>query len=326
MAKGQGQKRKLLALERILLECTDEDHPMTMEQLIGELERWGIDGERKSIYSDMEELRRCGVDVNNRRGKKGGWFVGERQFQLAELKLLVDAVQSSRFLTWKKSSELIAKLQGLASIHQGRQLQRQVYVDRRVKTMNESIYYNVDKLHAAIAADRMITFRYFVYDMEKQRVFRKGGKRYQASPCGLVWDSENYYLVAWAPQEKEYRHYRVDKMTEISVTGMPRDKRHLADMQSYTQKHFGMFSGQEGRVKLECGRELAGVVLDRFGQEIILVPEGEERFTVMLDVVVSPQFWGWVFGLGPNVRILAPRWAAEEYARRLREALEKMEL
>ena len=325
MPKGQGQKRKLLVLQKALLERTDEEHPMTVKELIDELARWDIPAERKSIYSDMEELRRFGLDVLSRKGKAAGWFIGERRFQLAELKLLVDAVQSSKFLTRKKSGELIAKLEGLASVYQARQLQRQVYVSGRGKTMNESIYYNVDKLHAAIAADRVITFRYFVYNMKKERVYRREGKRYRASPCGLVWDNENYYLVAWALQEGEYRHYRVDKMAEIAVTSLPRDKAHLADMTSYAQKHFGMFSGREGQVRLECGEELAGVVLDRFGQDVSLVPAGEGRFTVTADVVVSPQFWGWVFGLGPGVRVLSPDWAAEEYRARLRQTLEQAE-
>lgn len=323
MPKGQGQKRKLLILERILRKHTDEEHPMSMERIMEELKRWGVSAERKSIYDDMEELRQCGVDVQLRRGKNGGWFIGEREFQLAELKFLVDAVQASRFLTTKKSNELIARLEGLTSEHQARQLQRQVYVSGRVKSMNESIYYNVDKLHTAIAANRAISFRYFAYNAKKERVFRREGKRYHVSPCGLVWDNENYYLVGWSILDQEFRHYRVDKMTEITITSLPRDKEHLADMTSYAQKHFGMFSGREGKVKLECREELASVVLDRFGQDTMLIPGEGGGFTVTLDVVVSPQFWGWVFGLGEGVRVLEPAWAAEEYTAKLCAALER---
>jgi len=323
MAKGQGQKRKLLALEQILTERTDEEHPMTMEQIIAELERWGVSAERKSIYSDMEELRGCGVDVQVNRGRGGGWFVGERPFQLAELKMLVDTVQSSRFLTRKKSDELIAKLEKLTSAHQARQLRRQIYVSGRVKTMNESIYYNVDRIHSAISADRIITFRYFVYDRKKEKVYRHDGEEYQVSPCGLVWDNENYYLVAWSVKDGEMRHYRVDKMSDITVTDTPRDKARLADMNSYAQKHFGMFSGRQGKVRLECEGWMASVVLDRFGMDTILVPGEEGRFTVTLDVVVSPQFWGWVFGLGPEVRVVGPDWAAHEYAELLRRSAER---
>lgn len=323
MPKGRGQKRKLLQLERILRRHTDEEHPMSMERIMEELERCDITAERKSIYDDMEELRRCGLDVQLRRGKNGGWFVGEREFQLPELKFLVDAVQASRFLTGRKSNELIARLESLTSEHQAKQLQRQVYVSGRVKSMNESIYYNVDKLHTAIHANRTIFFRYFTYNAKKEKVFRRDGKRYHVVPSGLVWDSENYYLVAWSLADEEFRHYRVDKMAEITITSIPRAKEHLADMASYAQKHFGMFAGREGMVRLQCRDELAGIVLDRFGQDTILVPRADGTFTVTLDVVVSPQFWGWVFGLGDGVRVLEPAWAAEEYRTTLKAVLEQ---
>ena len=161
MAQTANYKRKLPILARLLLERSDEDHPVSRQEMQQELERWGLSAERKSIYDDMEQLRELGLDVQARRGRNGGWFIGQREFELAELKLLVDAVQSSRFLTGRKSDALIRKLEGLTSVHQARQLQRQVYVDRRVKTMNESIFYNVDRLQGAIAANKKVTFRYF---------------------------------------------------------------------------------------------------------------------------------------------------------------------
>ncbi len=195
MAKGQGQKRKLLVLERILKERTDEDHPITMDQIMNELARWDVSAERKSIYSDMEELRRCGVDVQVNRGRGGGWFIGDRDFQLAELKMLVDTVQSSRFLTRKKSDELIGKLEKLTSVHQARQLGRQVYVSGQVKTMNESIYYNVDRLHSAIAADRVITFRYFVYDRKRKRCSATVGRSIAYPPAD--WFGTTKTIIWW---------------------------------------------------------------------------------------------------------------------------------
>lgn len=319
MAKSANQKRKLLVLHQFLLERTDEDHPVTVQEMIDELARWDISAERKSIYADMEELRQMGLDVQCRKGKSAGWYIGQRDFELAELKLLVDAVQSSRFLTAKKSDGLIHKLEGLASVHQARQLQRQVYVDRRVKTMNESIFYNVDKLHTAIAADRAISFRYFEYNVKKEKVFRREGKRYHVSPCGLIWDSENYYLAAWDGANGEVRHYRVDKMADITITGMTRHVPEDWDPEGYARRHFGMFSGRQGQVRLRCAASLAGVVLDRFGQEMMLVPDGDDHFTVTLDVVVSPPFWGWLFGLGGGVRVLSPDWAVEEFRQRVRE-------
>jgi predicted DNA-binding transcriptional regulator YafY len=319
MAKSANQKRKLLVLARLLERQTDEEHPVTVQDMINELARWDIAAERKSIYADMEELRQMGYDVQSRKGRGAGWFLGQRDFELAELKLLVDAVQSSRFLTARKSDSLIRKLEGLTSVHQARQLQRQVYVDRRIKTMNESIFYNVDKIHSAIAAGRVITFRYFEYDMEKKKVFRRDGKRYCVSPCGLMWDSENYYLAAWDDANQEVRHYRVDKMSDITVSGAPRYVPEDFDPEGYAQRHFGMFSGRQGRLRLRFRAGLAGVVLDRFGRDVMMAPDGEEHFTVTLDVVVSPPFWGWLFGLGAGVEVLSPDWAAEEFRTRLRE-------
>ena len=291
MAKSANQKRKLLVLYRLLLARTDEDHPVTVREMQDELARWDIAAERKSIYDDMEELRQLGVDVQCRKGRASGWFIGQRDF----------------------------KLESLASVHQARKLQRQVYVDRRIKTMNESIFYNVDKLHTAIAADRAVAFRYFEYNMKKEKVYRREGKRYCVSPCGLIWDNENYYLAAWDEGNQEVRHYRVDKMSDITITGMARHVPQDWDPEGYARRHFGMFSGRQGRVRLRCAAALAGVVLDRFGQDVMLVPDGADHFTVTLDVVVSPPFWGWLFGLGDGVQVLSPDWAVEQFRQRLEQ-------
>ena len=320
MSKSSNQKLKILCLARFLLQNSDEEHPAALSQLIQELERWGIRAERKSIYDDLEALRRFGLDVQNRKGASPGWFIGRREFELPELKLLVDAVQSSRFITGRKSGALIRKLEGLASVHQARQLQRQVCVQERVKVMNESIYYNVDALHAAIAARQMISFRYFDYNMRKEKVFRREGGLYAVSPYGLIWNSENYYLVAYDGGSGQMRHYRVDKMDRIALTGQPRQGEERFpdfDLAAYGQKHFGMFRGEETAVTLRCRSQMAGVVLDRFGRDVILVPDGGDHFTVTLPVVLSPQFFGWLFGLEDNVVLTAPDWAAGAYRQKL---------
>ena len=320
MPRSANQKTKLLRLAQLLLHSSDEEHPLTVRQIIVELAKYDISAERKSVYDDLETLRQLGLDVQCRKGASPGWFVAGRDFELPELKLLVDAVQSCRFLTRRKSETLIRKLEGLTSVYQAGQLQRQVYVSGRVKVMNESIYYNVDKLHAAIGRNSSITFRYFDYDVEKKKVFRREGKRYAVSPYGLIWSGELYYLAAYDHEHREMRHYRVDKMAEIALTGMPRLGGELYpdfDLAAYGQKHFGMFAGQEETVRLRCRSRIVGVVLDRFGHDVMLVPDGPEHFTVTLPLVVSPQFFGWLFGLEDNVELLGPPEAVEGYRRSL---------
>jgi predicted DNA-binding transcriptional regulator YafY len=325
MAKKSNQKAKLLVLYQVLLKKGDEDRPISTPELIEVLEREGIPAERKSVYTDMETLQDLGVDVQLRKGRGGGWFIGERDFELPELKLLVDAVQSSRFISRKKSEALIAKLSALTSEHQAKQLRRQVYVDRRVKTENESVYYAIDRLHAAIAAGRVVTFQYFDYNAHREKVFRREGKRYVVSPYGLIWSDENYYLVGWEQGGSGLRHYRVDRMHALTVTSLPREGDASCknfDLAEYGQKHFHMFSGREAKVRLRCENRFVNVMLDRFGQEAMLIPDGKDHFTLTVDAVVSPQFYGWLFGLGDGVRLTAPEWAVEEYRGMLQKALE----
>ena len=170
------------------------------------------------------------------------------------------------------------------------------------------MYYTIDKLHTAIANRKAVTFKYFEYNVKKEKVFRREGKRYTVSPLGLIWDNENYYLAGYDHRSCEMRHYRVDKMAELAVTCLPLEGADGGfDIASYAQKHFGMFSGREGQVTLRCRNSLVGVVLDRFGRDAILVPDGEEHFTVTVPAVVSPQFLGWVFGLGDGVQTSPPR-------------------
>lgn len=318
MPKGANQKRKLLHVMRLLLERSDETHPIPMPRLLASLEAQGIRAERKSVYDDLEALREFGLDIIK---GPGGYYVGSRRFELPELKLLVDSVQSSKFITRRKTLSLIRKIESLASVHDAQLLQRQVYVRNRVKSMNESVYYSVDAIHTAISQARQISFRYFDYDSRKERVFRRDGAEYRVAPYCLIWDNANYYLVGREPGEEETRHYRVDKMDRVTVTGAHADVPRNFDSAAYVSRYFSMFSGKSAKVRLACPARMAGVILDRFGRETMLVPRGE-GFTATLDVVVSPQFWGWLAGLGPQVRLEGPDWAAQEYRAYLQSLLD----
>lgn len=318
------QKLKPLYIMDYLLRNTDEAHPASMKQIIAYLESQGISAERKSVYSDIEALCDYGIDIlQTGSARSTGYYVASRSFELPELKLLVDSVQSSKFITHKKTATLIRKIEKLASIHEAQLLQRQVYVANRIKTMNESIYYNVDEIQTGISTNRQIRFKYFNYNVRKEKEYRRGGAFYQVSPFALTWDDENYYMVAYDSEFREIRHYRVDKMEKISVTDAERDGLEAfkaLDMAVYARKVFGMFSGTDHRITLRFENALVGAVLDRLGRDIPIVPDGESHFLVTADVIVSPQFFAWVAGFGNQVRIMSP----DPVVRQMREYIDSI--
>lgn len=310
MARSAYQKLKPLYIMNYLLQNSDEDHLVSMSQLIEHLAAHGIPSERKSVYDDIEALRVFGLDiVQGGSGKNAGYYIANRSFELPELKLLVDSVQSSKFITHKKTATLIKKIETLASIHEAQLLNRQVYVKNRIKTMNESIYYNIDAIQSGISQNKKIQFKYFEYTVQKTRHYRKNGAFYVVSPFAMTWDDENYYLVAFDSQAGIIKHYRVDKMTEISSTEEDRDgldAYQALDMAVYARKVFGMFSGEEESVQLRFENHLVGAVLDRLGQDVFIIADGDDHFTVRADVVVSPQFFAWVTGFGAAAQIIGP--------------------
>ena len=310
MARSSFQKLKLLHVMNYLLQNSDEEHPITVNQMIQYLESNGIAAERKSIYDDIEALRTFGMDIEEcKRGRVFGYYVASRTFELPELKLLVDSVQSSKFITHKKTASLIKKIETLASVHSAQLLHRQVFVKNRIKTMNESIYYNVDEIHNGISSNRKIRFLYFEYNVAKERQYRHGGAYYVVSPFAMTWDDENYYLVAYDSEAGIIKHYRVDKMEKISTLDEERDGQEVyqaLDMAVYARKTFGMFTGEDANVQMRFENHLVGAVLDRLGREVFIVPDGPAHFTVRTDVVVSPQFFAWVLGFGPQAQIVGP--------------------
>jgi len=304
----------------MLRERTDADHLLTVRDIIDELANYGICAERKSIYSDIDELREAGLDIESVKGRSSGYYLASREFEMPELKLLVDSVQASRFISQKKSLALIEKLSALCSKFEAQQLRRHVYIAGRVKSDNESIYYNIDRIHSAIAVDRRIEFDYFEYSPQKQRILRHNGARYDISPIALIWDDEYYYMVGFDAAADCLKHYRVDKMTKIEITDRPRMGKDRFDEQNsaqYTNLLFGMFSGEVKNVRIRFRGNLAGVVLDRFGLDTQLVPEPNGDFIANVKVAVSPQFFGWLFGLGDGAKILSPDDVVEAFAAEL---------
>ena len=326
MPKSSNQKLKLLYLMRILLQGTDEQHPMTVNDMIAALESLDISAERKSIYDDLDALESFGLDiVRSRSGRSSAYYIGAREFEMPELKLLVDSVQSSKFITQRKTLSLIKKIEGLANKYDAQLLQRQVYVQNRVKTMNESVYYNVDEISAAISTDRQISFRYFDYSVSRERCFRKEGGLYRVSPFALMWDHENYYMLAYDPESSLIKHYRVDRMTDISPVDEMRDGLELfaqIDMSKYSSRVFSMFSGEDQTVRLRFASRLASAIIDRFGADAVLVSDSNANsFTCCVSVSVSPQFFGWLFGFGDEAELLSPQSARDEYSSYIKRVL-----
>ena len=330
MPRSSNQKLKLLYVMQYLLQETDAEHPAPTGKIVEYLNAQGIQAERKSIYDDIDALRLFGMDIEQNESKRsGGYYVASRNFELPELKLLVDSVQSSKFITHQKTTTLIKKIEKLASTYEAQLLQRQVYVANRIKTMNESIYYNVDAIHTGISQNKKIQFKYFEYTVQKERKYRKDGAFYVISPFALTWDSENYYLVGYDSEAGIIKHYRVDKMTNISAIEEPRDGMDAykeLDMAVYVRKVFGMFSGTEEVVKLRFTNHLVGAVLDRLGQEVSIIPDGDENFTVSAQVVVSPQFFAWVSGFADEAKIIGPEHVVEQMREHSRKVAAQYEV
>lgn len=326
MAKHENQKHKLFRLFEMLMYETDEAHPLTMAQIISKLSEYGISAERKSIYSDFMALEELGYPVYKNSAKATGYYMEERLFELAELKMLVDAVQSSRFITAKKSRELINKLGKFAG-GSASELSRQVYVEDRIKTANNSTIYSIDSIHTAINANKCLSFKYFEYDGAKNKVFRHDGKRYEVSPCALLWSEENYYLVAYENATDIIKNFRVDKMSDVHVEENERaqnEKTASFNPADYSRKIFGMYGGREELVTLEFRDHLAGVVIDRFGSEHTFI-KTDFGFKVTLRVMISPTFFGWLLGFGDAAHIVSPAPVRNEMLVYLKKAMEAYE-
>ncbi len=323
MPKGTNQKLKLYYLARIMVQRTDDEHMITMPEIQAELESYGVTADRKSLYDDLEALRVLGIDVIGEKiGRNFCYHVGGKQFEIAELKLLVDAIQSSKFITEKKSNELIKKLTSMASDYEAAQLKRQTVVHGRVKTMNESIYYFVDDVHRAIAENKKISFEYMKWNEEKIMV-RRRNEPYVVSPWALSWDDENYYLIAYDDAADRIKHFRVDKIKNIRVLDDRRAGRESFrkfDLAKYSNMNFGMFGGEPVNVKISFDSDMVGIFIDRFGRDITIRPSKQKGWLeINVDVALSDHFFGWIFALGSKVKILSPKDVVKKYKKELNE-------
>ena len=311
--RSQNQRLKLLYLLDYLLEQPDETHTVKVQEIIEHFDNYHkIPIEQKTVCSDLHLLDENGYETQYD-GRTRGWRIVEREFETQELQLLIDSVQSSRFITQKQAKNLTDKLKAKASRFDRMLLDRRCYVPNRVRSSNDSVFYHLDDIHAAIANDWKITFQYFYFSPQKQKVYYKKGGKYTASPYALLWSENNYYLLAY--ESGKMKHFRVDKMDGIEIVPHKREGKEVFKEMKLSERSlrvFSMFSGKVQKVKIRFSNHLANVVIDRFGKDIIMVPEDEKHFTIHTDIEVSPQFYGWLCGLGKGVRVISPPEVVEE--------------
>lgn len=316
MAKGTGQKLKLLYVSKIMQKYTDEEHGLTIQELTQKLEKEGVKAERKSLYEDLRDLDKFDLVIDGEKdGKSYRYKIVDRPFAIAELKLLVDAIGSSKIISEKKSKKLIEKLGELTSIYEAKKLERQVYVTNRGKTANEDVYFSIDNIHTAMGENKRITFQYVQWNIKKELVPRHDGAFYDVSPWGLVWDDENYYLVGFDSNSQKIKHYRVDKMIRLTILDEAREGKEAFEklnFAEYTQMNFGMFGGREEVVKIQFPDDKVGILLDRFGTDISIVSKYDNTSVARVKVCLSNQFYGWLFGLGGDFVLTGPDEAVEE--------------
>ena len=316
MPRSFNQKLKILYLMKLLQEKTDREHPVSVKDIIQTMEAYGISVERKTVYDDIETLRTFGMKIGSRRGKPAGFYLEERTFELPELKFLMDAVQSSKFITEKQSAALVRKLENLASVHEAKKLKSQVFLMPGIKTLNEEIYTNIETIYDAISANRQISFRYYQWTLSRELKPKRGGERYRISPGKLLWNNDNYYLMGLDESSGIVKHYRVDKMMDVAVEEEKRSGESVFrdfDMGRFSAETFGMFDGKETILKIRFSNELVGVVLDRFGKKAVLQRSDDTHFFLQTHIRVSGQFFGWLTGLGPGAEIVSPEKVRKEY-------------
>lgn len=328
MARSFNQKLKILYLMKVLKEKSDREHPMCVQDIINHLEGYGISVERKTVYDDIETLRLFGMNIAHRRERPSGYFLVDRDFEFSELKILVDAVESSKFITEYQSRELIRKLERLTSSSESRKLHVQKYMTTGTRAVNGEIYMTIERICNAIDKNCQIAFQYYEWDFSKSLRPKRNGEKYHVSPWKLIWKSENYYLVGLDEKKGMVKHYRVDKIMHVTLRKDRRNGEDIFnnfDIEKFVSGTFGMYGGKDTYVRMEFENNLVGVVLDRFGQNTMLIPRDAEHFSIQVRINVSTQFFGWLSGLGKGAVIVSPENVRRDYISFLKRALRNYE-
>ena len=329
MAGLSRQKQKLLTMKQYFEQKTDDEHSITGNKLIDILAQYGIKAERKTIYDDIKTLCDSGMDIEiTKDGHSNAYYLGARTFQDEELFVLVDAIASCKFLTKKKSQELIAKIQGLTSEYKAKQLRRDVFVNNRSKAMNESVYYNLNKVQEGIFEKKTISFQYYDYNFNKKKILKHDGEIYTVSPFVTVWEEDNYYLVCYCNKHEKICRYRIDRMANVSVNTGEKRRELTADEKlevTNCQSVYSMYGGETETVTLEFENHLLSTVIDRFGEKVICHQNSDHSFYINTEVQISPTFWGWLFKFGSEARVIAPENVVELAKKQLESIRQRYE-
>ena len=299
---------RIIELLRFLYQQTDEAHAVTVSEMIEYLKSKGIPSVRQTVYTDLEALDTAGIDIVQIKSTQNRYFIGSRIFEYPELKMLVDAVASSKVISAKKSQALIQKLGQLTSIQQAEQLQRLASLSSRVKPHNEKVYYIIDSIQTAILDQHQISFQYNEYTPEKKKILKHDGYRYILDPYALEWKNDHYYLIGYSHKHKGIAHFRVDRLTSVEPLDSKFQPMPDFDVAAYTNKMVDMFAAEHAeQVKLLCSNGLMRVIIDHYGEDIEISPYDDTHFTVIIEVNPSGTFYGWVFKFMGKIRILSPQ-------------------
>ncbi len=320
-------KKRLMLMKEVLEKYSDEDHQLTTVQIMDILDReYGMKIHRTTVGKDITDLQDMDIDVQSQRSTQNRYFIGSRFFELPELKLLVDAVASSKFITERKSYELISKLGSFASTYQQESIRRNIRTESRIKPDNERSLYIVDSINDAINRGKKIKFKYFDYDVRKQKQLRNDGNAYVFSPYTLVWNGDYYYVVGYSDKHQNIGNFRVDRIESAPeilfdmAVPMPAD----FNISEYIRTVFQMYDAKHETIQLRCTADMMKVIIDRFGEEVETKVQDENHFIATTEVSLSPNFYGWLFGFGDKIRLTGPENVVKEYKALLKKELENL--